>query len=141
MSIRVALSPVDETGEPGSAQSIEPATLGEAVSRLASLAGDRRDPVDRDGVVLDVEYQGLRCVLIRMHAESPGQLLSPREVEIARLVCAGHSNKIIAGILEISSWTVGTHLRRIFVKLGVGTRAAMAAKIHELGLHIEGLSR
>ena len=39
----------------------------------------------------------------------------------------GYSNKEIAGVLEISSWTVSTRLRRIFAKLGVTTRAAMVA--------------
>jgi DNA-binding CsgD family transcriptional regulator len=34
-------------------------------------------------------------------------------------------------VLEISVWTVGTHLRRIFAKLGVGTRASMVAQLLE----------
>jgi hypothetical protein len=34
-------------------------------------------------------------------------------------------NKQIAHQLHISEWTVATHLRRIFAKLGVDTRAAM----------------
>jgi DNA-binding CsgD family transcriptional regulator len=32
-------------------------------------------------------------------------------------------------VLHISSWTVSTHLRRIFTKLGVSSRAAMVAKV------------
>ena len=38
-------------------------------------------------------------------------------------------SKIVADILEISAWTVGTHIRRIFAKLGVNSRAAMVAKV------------
>ena len=55
--------------------------------------------------------------------------LSPREQEIARLVTEGASNKEIAHILEISPYTVATHLRRVFTKLGVGTRAEMVASV------------
>ena len=39
--------------------------------------------------------------------------------------------KTIAGIPNISSWTVCTHLRRIFAKLGVASRAAMVARLLE----------
>ena len=35
----------------------------------------------------------------------------------------------IAGKLDVSPWTVSTHLRRIFAKLDVPTRAAMVAVI------------
>jgi hypothetical protein len=37
------------------------------------------------------------------------------------MVAKGHPNKVIADVLNISSWTVCTHLRRIFAKLGVGS--------------------
>ena len=60
--------------------------------------------------------------------------LSPREQEIVRMVAKGHPNKVIADVLNISSWTVCTHLRRIFAKLGVGSRAAMVAQLLELGI-------
>jgi DNA-binding CsgD family transcriptional regulator len=60
--------------------------------------------------------------------------LSPREQEIVRMVAKGHPNKIIADVLNISSWTVCTHLRRIFAKLGVGSRAAMVAQLLEMGI-------
>ena len=59
--------------------------------------------------------------------------LSPREQEIVRMVAQGQCNKIIADVLNISSWTVCTHLRRIFAKLGVNSRAAMVARLNETG--------
>jgi DNA-binding CsgD family transcriptional regulator len=46
-------------------------------------------------------------------------------LQIAAFVAAGHPNKQIASRLHISEWTVSTHLRRIFMKLGVDSRAAM----------------
>jgi DNA-binding CsgD family transcriptional regulator len=84
--------------------------------------------------VFDIVVEESRYVLIRL--PKPAQLdvqLSPREREIVRLVARGHSNKIIADVLNISSWTVCTHLRRIFAKLGVGSRAAMVARMPEIG--------
>ena len=33
------------------------------------------------------------------------------------MVAKGHRNQVIAGVLNISGWTVCTHLRRIFAKL------------------------
>jgi len=55
--------------------------------------------------------------------------LSPRELEIARLLASGASNKTIAVRLRVSEWTVSTHLRRIFAKLGVASRDALAAEV------------
>src|SRR5262245_37710424 len=52
-------------------------------------------------------------------------ILTERELEIATLVGLGRPNKQIADMLHISEWTVSTHLRRIFAKLGVHSRAAM----------------
>jgi DNA-binding CsgD family transcriptional regulator len=81
-----------------------------------------------------VEHDGFRCVLVATGAaakqrETP--LLSPREQEIARMVARGLPNKAIAAVLEISTWTVGTYLRRMFAKLGVTSRAAMIARLME----------
>ena len=87
-------------------------------------------------VILDVEVDGVRCLLVRLPA-GPARvqtLLSPREQEIARMVAEGYPNKTIAAVLDISSWTVCTHLRRVFAKLGVGSRAAMVARLLEDGL-------
>jgi DNA-binding CsgD family transcriptional regulator len=58
-------------------------------------------------------------------AADVAQLLTAREREVAKLVATGHVNKEIARILHISEWTVSSHLRRIFNKLGVETRAEM----------------
>jgi DNA-binding NarL/FixJ family response regulator len=57
---------------------------------------------------------------------APGGL-SPREVEVLRLVAAGRSNPQIAGELFLSEKTVARHLSNIFTKLGVGSRTAAAA--------------
>jgi DNA-binding CsgD family transcriptional regulator len=53
--------------------------------------------------------------------------LTDREREIARLVAKGHPNRMIAAALFISGRTVEGHLTRIYTKLGVSSRAAVAA--------------
>ncbi len=53
------------------------------------------------------------------------QVLTARELQIATLVALGRLNKQIAAQLHISEWTVATHVRRVFSKLGVSTRAGM----------------
>ncbi|MBZ0283663.1 MAG: LuxR C-terminal-related transcriptional regulator [Anaerolineae bacterium] len=60
---------------------------------------------------------------------APAISLSPREQEVVKLVARGFPNKSIANVLDISPCTVSTHLRRIFAKLGVGSRAEMVARI------------
>ena len=64
----------------------------------------------------------------------PAPTLSPREQEIVRLVAVGLPNKAIAAVLEISVWTVATHLRRVFAKLEVNSRAGMVARAWATGL-------
>ena len=85
-------------------------------------------------ILVDAEVDGHRYLLIRMPLSDHGPIrLSPREQEIVRMVAKGHPNKVIADVLNISSWTVCTHLRRIFAKLGVGSRAAMVAQLLQIG--------
>lgn len=82
-------------------------------------------------VLFDIDVDGSRYKLIRsIPVERCCNLsLSPREREIVRMVAQGRPNKVIAAVLNISSWTVCTHLRRIFAKLGVSSRAAMVATV------------
>jgi DNA-binding NarL/FixJ family response regulator len=55
--------------------------------------------------------------------------LTARELEVAQLVAAGRTNREIAAELFLSAKTVETHLAHIFDKLGVRSRAAVAATI------------
>ncbi|MGY1985426.1 helix-turn-helix transcriptional regulator [Blastococcus sp. SYSU DS0669] len=95
----------------------------------AVLSGSAVRPADHGGVVLDIELGGFRWIAVQQHPCPDAVSLSPRESEIARMVAAGLTNRAIATVLDISPWTVGTYLRRIFVKLDVNSRAAMTAAV------------
>ena len=60
--------------------------------------------------------------------------LSKREREILAWVARGKSNSVIADIIGISSNTVDTYLRRVFVKLKVADRVTAALRGLALGL-------
>jgi len=49
--------------------------------------------------------------------------LSDREVEVLRLLCRGGTKKEVAVVLKISPSTVDHHVRHIYDKIGVTTRA------------------
>jgi DNA-binding CsgD family transcriptional regulator len=67
------------------------------------------------------------------HPREPGHQhgLSPREVEVLRLVATGSTNKVIAKTLCLSEKTIDRHLSNIFTKLGVSSRAAATAYAYE----------
>jgi DNA-binding CsgD family transcriptional regulator len=52
--------------------------------------------------------------------------LTPREIEIARSVVAGYTNKEIARQSSISENTVKSHVLHIFTKLGASNRVELA---------------
>lgn len=103
----------------------------------SSTAGAASCPDGQRRVLLDAALGDVRYILIRLPIPNGssdrlnGSCLSPREREVARMVAKGLTNKSIARVLDISLWTVSTHLRRIFAKLGVATRAAMVARVLE----------
>ena len=60
-------------------------------------------------------------------ALATGNRLSETEQQIADLVCAGHSNKEVAAALSLSPKTVEWNLSKVYAKLGVRSRAELAA--------------
>ncbi|UCH61192.1 MAG: helix-turn-helix transcriptional regulator [Anaerolineales bacterium] len=48
--------------------------------------------------------------------------LSPREQQVAALICLGYTNRQIAARLTISPETVKTHARNLLLKFGLGSR-------------------
>jgi DNA-binding CsgD family transcriptional regulator len=118
----------------------EDPSINDAIRNLVNITGSNysdADPGQGDGaevVMVDAEVDGERYLLVRMPKLGRNCFqLSPREQEIVRMVAKGHPNKVIADVLNISPWTVCTHLRRIFAKMGVASRAAMVAKNSAIG--------
>ena len=60
--------------------------------------------------------------------------LSPRELDVLRLIAAGYSNQEIAAELVISVTTVKKHVNHIFAKLGVASRAQAIVAAQRLHL-------
>jgi ATP/maltotriose-dependent transcriptional regulator MalT len=59
--------------------------------------------------------------------------LSAREREVAILVAEGRRNRDVAAALFLSEKTIESHLARIYDKLGIRSRAALAAFVAEAG--------
>ena len=69
----------------------------------------------------------------RNDGDAPGPL-TPREIEVLRLVASGGSNRAIAADLYLSEKTVARHISNIFLKLGLSSRAAATRYAFEHGI-------
>jgi len=78
-----------------------------------------------------------RLLVLNAESSRPGSSaqagdfgLSKRQLEVARWIGDGKTNKEIASTLGISPRTVQKHIEHIFEKMGVKTRVAVAGKLH-----------
>jgi DNA-binding NarL/FixJ family response regulator len=93
--------------------------LGAAPLRAALEALARRGRLDLGpGVAIEPTLAGL----------------TPRELEVLRLLVAGRSNRQIAETLFISGKTASVHVTNILAKLGVHSRVEAAGRARDLGL-------
>jgi len=112
-----------------------------AVSRVRELIGLAcRTLGDEDGAALELaaaksafEKLGAAPDLARVESLMKGSAsvqthgLTPRELQVLRLVARGETNKAIAGTLSLSEKTIHRHVSNIFTKLDVPSRAAATA--------------
>jgi DNA-binding CsgD family transcriptional regulator len=102
---------------------------------LLSEARTRYETVDAVAWLARVDA-GLRRLGVRQGARGPRRRpdvgwdsLTPSELAVSRLVAEGLTNREVGRRLHISPHTVNTHLRHVFQKLSVSTRAELAGKV------------
>jgi DNA-binding CsgD family transcriptional regulator/tetratricopeptide (TPR) repeat protein len=132
---------------------VHEAEAGLLLGRAEALAGDRRRAGDslrrgerlfadcgaeagRAEALAQLRRLGLRLPPSATNgtagsgsAEAPAAALSGRELQVAKLVAEGQTNRQVAGALFLSEKTVERHLSSIFTKLGVTGRAAIATRL------------
>jgi DNA-binding CsgD family transcriptional regulator len=111
----------------------------QALGDLRIWRGRRRREFDtRDKQLLDLIEPAFVAALRRARRSHPVAVsqapplasLSRREMEVARCVCRGLTDKEIARELGIALPSVRTYLQRLFDKLGVHRRAGLAERLH-----------
>ncbi|MGI6586496.1 MAG: LuxR C-terminal-related transcriptional regulator [Lutisporaceae bacterium] len=82
----------------------------------------------RDGLAVydNMSQSQQRDIILRINTLNP---LTVREQEVLQLILSGKSNREIAGVLCISESTVKTHVRNIFSKYDVGSRAELISTL------------
>ncbi|MFC8428262.1 response regulator [Streptomyces sp. NPDC057253] len=86
---------------------------------------------------LDASVAGRLAASLPAPAPEPAQLaatLSPREIDILRLVASGRTNREIAAQLYLSEGTVKNHVSRILSRLSLRDRTQAALRARDLGL-------
>ena len=126
----------------------EPLPLAEtllAVTQARRALGQRHEAIrsfeEADGLIDAMPDPGYLATTRRAvardllgHPPAPGEPLSARELDVLRLLAQGLSKREVAGQLFVSYNTVHSHVRSIYRKLGVATRADAVDRAHEQGL-------
>ncbi len=138
----VLASEVGAVVHAGRARTLAGRALGMAGDRDAALAELQRAEAElagcdatrlRDEAARELRRLGQRTTARRRRGTATGGLdsLSGRERQVAELVGAGHTNREIAAELFLSEKTIESHLKRVFEKLGVKSRAEVAQAVGE----------
>jgi len=119
---------------------------------LFLMSGDRTDSMDRvaglligaddyivkpfniDELVARVRRFVERRARTRYGAPPAGMDITPRELEVLRLLGEGNDQNEIATQLSISPKTVATHIQRLLTKFGARSRAQLVALAYRAGV-------
>jgi len=63
-----------------------------------------------------------------------GAILTPRELDVARLTARGYPNKVVAEKLSITEGTAKLHLHHVYEKLAIDGRMALARYLQSRGI-------
>lgn len=96
--------------------------------RAAMTAGDAASELRREVNAGRLDGEAVEAVLVaaghpRRKRRAGPDGLTPREIEVLVLIARGASNRQVAQALDITPKTVGTHVERIYTKIGASTRS------------------
>jgi DNA-binding NarL/FixJ family response regulator len=112
-------------------ENIPPALLKKAID--AVLTGELWMPRSLITRIVDEYTRNRRgTVNFSRQTDKAVECLTPRELEVARMVHRGGNNKTIARKLNISERTVKSHLSAIFRKLDIENRLHLALYLNEI---------
>ena len=108
--------------------------LGLSAGIVAAYLRKNHIPGEELPALIATIHQALKSAATEVNNNQPtrtaaffvGELLTPRETEIARFVAAGLSNRQIARKVSLAEATVKIHLHRAYKKLGIANRSTLA---------------
>jgi DNA-binding NarL/FixJ family response regulator len=101
----------------------------ESIGRALQAAANGQSIVDAD-----VQRRLIEGAAAPKPADPADSGLTPRELEVLRLIADGLSNTEIARHLVVSEATVKTHINHLFAKANLRDRAQAVAYVYRLGL-------
>ena len=110
------------------------AALGEDAFAAARAEGRRLCAEEAQAEAVRVVDAIVAALEPKQSRDRGDHTLTPRELEVLRLLAAGHSDRQIAAALSISPKTAGNHVSSILTKLGVEGRTAAATLAVRRGL-------
>jgi DNA-binding CsgD family transcriptional regulator len=87
---------------------------------------------EREVSLLAAKGVSVFSAMNQVHDSVNLDVLSVREREVSLLAAKGHANKVIARELNVAEGTVKIHLHRVYQKLGINGRFALAAQVGNL---------
>ena len=110
--------------------------LSPAIARRVVLHFRRTDSgsMPLDSAIMPGDFQPSRPMPQTMHAEPDHERLTPRETEVLTYLSKGFTIKEIAGLMGIKWFTVNDHIKAIYRKLNVSSRAEAAVLASKQGL-------